>query len=160
VDKLLSTWQRLNNPQSTVEELLKHKDLDVNIKDKYKQIALYFASKWNNIPKNLFRIILEKSTDVNVQDESGNTALNTPNIPIDLFRVILEKSTDVNAQDKHGWTALHWAIAMENRTAVEELLKRKDVDVNLKNKNNQTARFFSTFWKDMPIDLLSILLEK
>jgi E3 ubiquitin-protein ligase mind-bomb len=146
----------------------------------------------------LFRIILEKSTDVNVQEEDGQTALHGAigeenetvvgellkckdvdfnikncvsktalhfaswwkNIPIDLFRVILGKSTDVNAQDKHGWTALHWAIAMENRTAVEELLKRKDVDVNLKNKNNQTARFFSTFWEDMPIDLLSIILDK
>jgi E3 ubiquitin-protein ligase mind-bomb len=172
--------------------------VDVNLKNNYNHTALHYASVWKKMPIDLFRIILEKSKDVNAQEEDGNTALHWAigqenrtaveellkrddvdvnlknnnrrralhcaaewkNMPRNLFRVILGKSTDVNAQDKHGWTALHWAIAMENRTAVEELLKRKDVDVNLKNKNNQTARFFSTFWEDMPIDLLSIILDK
>ncbi|XP_046648369.1 putative ankyrin repeat protein RF_0381 [Daphnia pulicaria] len=188
----------VNRSKTVVEELLKRGELDVKVKYKDNQTVLHLATLWENMPIDLFRIILEKSTDVNVQNEDGETALHCAcrymfktaitellkrkdvdvnmknndnrtslhfatkwkNMPMDLFKNILEKTTDVNAQDKHGWTALHWAIAMENRTAVEELLKRKDVDVNLKNKNNQTARFFSTFWEDMPIDLLSIILDK
>jgi ankyrin repeat protein len=187
-----------NQSEIAVRVLLKRDDVDVNLKTNYNHTALHYASVWKKMPIDLFRIILEKSKDVNAQEEDGNTALHWAigqenrtaveellkrddvdvnlknnnrrralhcaaewkNMPRNLFRVILGKSTDVNAQDKHGWTALHWAIAMENRTAVEELLKRKDVDVNLKNKNNQTARFFSTFWEDMPIDLLSIILDK
>ncbi|EFX78104.1 hypothetical protein DAPPUDRAFT_34417, partial [Daphnia pulex] len=55
---------------------------------------------------------------------------------------------------------LHLAIEQENRTAVEELLKRDNVDVNLKNNYNQTALHYASCWKNMPIHLFRIILEK
>jgi E3 ubiquitin-protein ligase mind-bomb len=181
-----------------VKEMLKRKDVDVNLKNKYNHTALHYAFLWKNMPIELFKIILEKLTDINAQDENGNTALhwaigqenrtaveellkrddvnvnlkNNQNltalhvasvwvdIPIDLFRVILEKSTDVNAQEEDGNTALHLAIMYKSATALKELLKCEEIDFNLNNNKNQTARFLASLCEDMPIDLLSILLEK
>jgi E3 ubiquitin-protein ligase mind-bomb len=187
-----------NKSETAVKELLKHKDVDINVKNNDNHTPLYLASGWNNIPIDLFKKILEKSADINAQDEEGLSALHwaiqcksktavkellkhkdvdvnvkdkdnfTPlhsatlwsNIPIDLFRTILEKSTNVNAQAQNGHTALRLALRKENETAVKELLKHKDVDVNLKNNKNQTALHFAAEWKDMPIDLFRIVLEK
>jgi ankyrin repeat protein len=67
-----------------------------------------------------------------------------------LFKKILEKTTDVNAQDDEGDTALHLAILCESKTAVNILLKRKDVDVSLSNKNEDTAFDLCRKWKDIP----------
>jgi ankyrin repeat protein len=188
----------MSKSKNVVEELLKRKDVDVNLKRNDNQTTLHQASWWKDIPRNLFTKILEKSTDVNVQDKGGNTTLQSAikgenrtaveellkrmnvnvnlknnknktalhrascwkDIPIDLFRVILEISTDVNVQDVRGNTALHWAIYNESKTAVEELLKRDDVDVNLKNNYNKTALYFATKWKNMPIKLFTKILEK
>jgi ankyrin repeat protein len=101
--------------------------------------------------------------DVNVIYNNYYTILHYAsrwNIPIELFRVILEKSTDVNVQDEGGHTALHLAIVQENRTAVEELLRHKDVDVKLKNNENQTALNLCSEWKDIPAHLLKIINKK
>jgi ankyrin repeat protein len=184
--------------ETMTKELLKRKDVDVNLKNNNNGIALHFACLWKDMPIDLFKIILEKSTDINAQARDGNTALHWAiamenrtaleellkckdvdvnlknnynktalhfaavvwkNIPIDLFKKILKKSTDVNAQDnKHGHTALHWAIIGENRTAVEELLKRDDVDVNLKNNKNVTALHYASEWKNIPVELFRVIL--
>jgi ankyrin repeat protein len=189
----------LGENRTAVEELLKCKDVDFNIKNYGNQTALYLSCKWKNIPVELFRVILEKSTNVNAQDEVGTTALHWAtfkqsttaveelikhkdvdvnlknnknqtalhcaavawkNMPIKLFTKILEKTTDVNAQEEDGRTALHWAIKEANKTAVGELLKCKDVDFNIKNNNDRTALFIACFWKNMPIDLFRLILEK
>jgi E3 ubiquitin-protein ligase mind-bomb len=191
-------WATFKQSTTAVEELLKHKDVDVNLKDNDNQMALHYAAVWKKISTELLTKILEKSADVNAQDERGNTALhraiiqenktavkvllkrkeidfnlkNNQNqtalhltsvkkdIPIDLFRMILEISTDVNAQDERGCTALHFAIIFKNRTAVEELLKRMDVNVTLKNNKNQTALNLCSEWKGIPANLLKIINEK
>jgi ankyrin repeat protein len=187
----------VNQSEIAVKVLLRRDDVDVNLKINNNVTTLHFASTWKDIPTDLFTIILEKSTDVNAQDEYGTTALwlaivsKTPTatkellrhkgvdvnlknndnvanlfyaclwkyIPIDLFRIILEKSNDVNAQDEGGWTALHVAIIGENRTALEELLKRKDIDVKLKDNYNHTALHYASRW-NVPIDSFRIILEK
>jgi ankyrin repeat protein len=52
-------------------------------------------------------------------------------------------SENVNKHNKNGDTALHVAIQDKFKTAVNSLLKHKDVDVNLKNNKNQTALHFA-----------------
>jgi E3 ubiquitin-protein ligase mind-bomb len=170
-------WAIRQENRTAVEELLKCKDVDVNLKNNDDRTALHSACAWKNIPIDLFRVIIGKLADINAQEEDGWTALHDAidnqseiavkellkrddvdvnlkdnnnvtalhyaagwkNIPGNLLTKILEKSADVNAQDKDGWTTLHYAIKGENRTAVEELLKRDNVDFNLKNNQNQTA---------------------
>ncbi|EFX78686.1 hypothetical protein DAPPUDRAFT_53225 [Daphnia pulex] len=187
-----------NQSKTVVEELLKHKDVDVNRKNKRNCTSLHLASKWKEIPVDLFKKILKKSTYVNAQDEDGNTALHVAvlnesttaikellkrtdvdvnvrcidnqtalhfaakwtHMPIHYFKEILKKPTDVNAQDQDGQTALHYAILENSKTAVEELLKHKELDVNLKNRDSSTALHFASMWEDIPIDLCRIILEK
>ncbi|XP_046647766.1 uncharacterized protein LOC124337789 [Daphnia pulicaria] len=116
-----------SHSEIAVTELLKRDDVDVNLKWNG-TTALKFACYWNRDRPDLFRLILKKTTDVNAQDEDGNTAL-------------------------------YWAQG--KRTAVEELLKHKDVDVNLKNNSNQTALHCAAVaWKNMPIKLFTKILEK
>jgi E3 ubiquitin-protein ligase mind-bomb len=193
-------WAIILENRTAVEELLKRKDVNVNLKNNNNQTALHSAAQWKDIPIDLFTKILEESTDVNAQTDKGTTALhwatfkqsttaveellkrddvivnlkNNNNVtalhyaccwkddllPIELFTKILEKSTDINAKDENGCTALHLAIALENRTAVEELLKRDDVNVNVNNNNNQTALNLCSKWKDIPAHLLKIINEK
>jgi ankyrin repeat protein len=82
------------------------------------------------------------------------------NIPIDLFTKILGKTTNVNAQDEFERTALHWVMMDKYESAVKELLKRKDVDVNVKDRNNYTAFDYCRAWKNIPLYLFIIIKDK
>jgi ankyrin repeat protein len=123
----------LNQSEIAVKELLKRDDVDVNLKGNKNITALHLACLWNNIPVEMFRVILEKTTDV------------------------------VNVQNEEGCTALHLAMManamLKSETALKELLKRKDVDVNLKNYKNQTALHFASC-KKIPVELFRVILEK
>jgi ankyrin repeat protein len=209
------TWSKTGTKQ-----LLKHNDVKVTIKNNQEQMALHFAAECNNMPINLFKKILKKLTDdqiddvqsdqvqsddgvnklfVNAQDRYGDTALNNTilrkykaavkellkrddvkvtiknnknqtalhlaaqwkNMPIDLFKkILIDKLTEVNAQDVKGSTALHNAIENKSKAAVEELLKRGNVDMTLKNNKNQTALHLASQWVDIPNDLFRLILGK
>jgi E3 ubiquitin-protein ligase mind-bomb len=82
------------------------------------------------------------------------------NMPIDLFRIVLENSDDVNGQDEDGHTALHWAMGEKFETAVEELLKGKDVDVNIKDNCDYSALDLLSAWEDIPDHLFNIFAGK
>ena len=180
--------------------LLAHNDVDFNVKNYTNETPLHLASKREEISSDLFKLILEKSRDINAQDNQGNTALhyailgeseiateellkhsdvnvNIKNyydnitalhfaccwkdIPVDLFNLILENSTDINTPDEDGRSALHWAIFHESEMATKELLAHNDVNVNFKNRNSGTALYSAClYWKDIPVDLFKIILEK
>jgi E3 ubiquitin-protein ligase mind-bomb len=180
------------------KELLKHKDVSVNVKNNDNHTPLHFASWWKDIPMDSFKIILEKTMDINAQDHGGDTALHFairreseiktkellarkdvnvnvtnnyrstplhfasmwPNIPADLFKIILENTTNVNAQDEDGNTALHVAIFFKSEITTKILLAHNDVDVNIKNNDNETALSYASKWKDIPMDLFQIILER
>jgi E3 ubiquitin-protein ligase mind-bomb len=120
----------LHQSKTHVEELLAHKDVNVNVKNVKNQTALHLACKWKK------------------------------DMPMDLFKFILEKTVDINAQDIDGWTALHWAIAKKFDTKVKELLAHSDVDVNIKGEFNYTPLHLTCEWTDIPVDLFQIILDK
>jgi ankyrin repeat protein len=192
-------WAIFLKSEIAVKGLLAHNDVDVNIKNNRNETALSYASKWKDIPMDLFQIILEKSTEINAQDINGDTALywaiirqskivtkillvhkdvdvNVKNdnndtalhwacfwwtdIPVDLFNLILEKSTDINSQNTNGNTALHFAILFKSEIATKALLAHNDVDVNVKNNNNEKALGYVSMWKDIPSDLFKLIKEK
>jgi ankyrin repeat protein len=115
----------------TTKALLAYSDVDVKVKNDYSETALHLASQWPNIPADLFKMILEKSTYV------------------------------INAQDKDGKTALHLAVLFKSEIAVKGLLAHNDVDVNIQNNRNATALIYvSYFWKDIPSHLFKLILER
>ncbi|EFX78100.1 hypothetical protein DAPPUDRAFT_7064, partial [Daphnia pulex] len=110
----------LRMSKRAVKELLNHNSVDVNVKNGANKTALHFASLWNDIP-------------------------------LDLLRIILEKSTNVNAQDANGNTALQLAIVKKCEAMIKELVNHKDVNVNLKNNQNQTELHVASVWKNMSV---------
>jgi ankyrin repeat protein len=135
----------------------------VNAQNVYGWTALHAAI--SNQSEIAVKELLERDdVNVNLKNDDNQTALHLAtmwkDIPMYLYKVILEKSTDVNAKNENGNTALHVAILLENKTAVKELLKREDVDMTLKNNNNQTALNLCSKWKDIPANLLKIINEK
>jgi hypothetical protein len=50
-------------------------DVDVNIKRFKSYAALHEAVQWSDIPLDLFKGILEKTTDVNAPNDDGKTPL-------------------------------------------------------------------------------------
>jgi ankyrin repeat protein len=101
-------WAIEKKSETEVEELLNHKDVDVDIKNNYNDIALHLASKWTNIQMELFNLILEKTTDTNAQNISGWTALDCA-----IFReseiatkaLLAHKDVDVNVKDNQNHTS-------------------------------------------------------
>jgi ankyrin repeat protein len=117
--------------ETAIKALLAHNDVDVNVKTNHKDTALHFASMfWEDMPSDLFKLILERSTDV------------------------------INAQDKDGGTALHFAILFKSEIATKELLAHKDVKVHIKNNRNETALSYASMWKDIPMDLFKLISER
>jgi hypothetical protein len=123
-------------------------------------LALY-GEKWNVAERILDQF---PDYDVNVTNSKGDTPLHLavhPKCKRVLIKKILARmnSKSVNAQNVNGWTALHLAIYNRSEIAVKELLKRDDVDVNLKNNNNETALLYAVEWP-IPANLLKIISEK
>lgn len=76
------------------------------------QTALHFAAAWPTIPVHLFKLIVEKSTDINVQDQSGNIPLNVAlgkRSKIATENLLKLQSLDVNIKNIHNKTVLHFA---------------------------------------------------
>jgi ankyrin repeat protein len=133
---------------------------NVNKTDRFGYTALYYAIHSKSETK-LQELLKREDVDVNItyRYNDGN-ALNLvskhwKDIPSDFLNLILEKTTDVNShsQGKKGHTALHYAIIHESETATKALLAHKDVDVNIKNNNHETALSYASKWKDIPMDL-------
>ncbi|KAI9550632.1 hypothetical protein GHT06_000623 [Daphnia sinensis] len=193
----------IKKSKTAVEELLKCDNLDVNVKGKRRWTALHQAAAWSSVPADLFKKILQKSSDVNAKTILGRTALhlalrtrsatateellscgynqNGPvvdvgdshgktalhyaaewqDIPVDLFRKILQKSANVNAIEKvEEATALHFALDKRSITATKLLLERADVKLDIKNKKHYVPLHLAAQWPDIPPALFNAILHK
>ena len=74
---------------------------------------------------DIINALLECGVDVNIKEESGQTALmeaassHSPRC-LDIIKTLLDAGADVNAKDNDGWTALDFAQR-------NETLKKSDV---------------------------------
>jgi ankyrin repeat protein len=147
----------------TKKILVQTKSENVNKPDQHGQTALHIAII-NESTTFVEEVLKRKDMDVNLKNNKNQTALHFAilwkNMPIDLFRIILENSDDVNGQDEDGHTALHWAMGEKFETAVEELLKGKDVDVNIKDNCDYSALDLLSAWEDIPDHLFNIFAGK
>jgi ankyrin repeat protein len=172
--------------ETAIKELLKHKDVKVTLKDNNMRTALHLAAEWKT-PIDLFKKILKKPADDEVQSDQVQVQSDQVQVQSDQDQVqsdqVLVQSDQVqsdqvqsdqvqqvqsgdivikfvNVQDRYGDTALNNTILSKYKAAVEELLKRDDVKVTIKNNKNQTALNLCSMWKDIPAHLLKIINEK
>ncbi|XP_048243699.1 uncharacterized protein LOC124125868 isoform X2 [Haliotis rufescens] len=110
---------------------------DVTIKDKKGQTALHLAAKANC--KNCVEMLLPMS-DINDQDELGNTALHSlhhyqideliivERVCQETCQIFLDNGADVHIKNKEGKTALHLAAKANCKNCVEMLLPMFDIN--------------------------------
>ena len=111
-----------------------------NVCNEANQTGLMFAAVAGRA-EAVDRLLQEENIIVDARDNNNNTALilsgrlgNT-----DVIQSLLSKGADVNAQNVAGTTALMWAAPMGHSDATTMLLEAEGINVNLQNKNGQTA---------------------
>lgn len=126
-----------------VRELLKHNQVNVNLKDESGIRAIDWACECENLDF-LREILKHPQLDVNAQEVDGVTTLMAAciggytNVVIELLK---HDAINVNAVDKNGDTALIKACLNYNddMDVIHELLVNETVDVNVKNNAGRTA---------------------
>ena len=85
-------------------------------------------------------VLIQQGADVNVQVNSGCTALIIASYfgREDVVGILLQNGADVNHRDDYGRTALIWA-SMEGHKETVQLLLDRGADVNHKNNDGYTA---------------------
>ena len=140
-----------------VKLLLLHKDLNINIQNKYGWIALMFASCYEN--HQVVELLLSKNPDINIQNINGWTALMlaSANGHHQVVKLLLSKHPNINIQDNDGVTALIFASANGNHQVVKLLLS-KDPDINIQNNNGWTALMYASHYGQHQV--VELLLNK
>ena len=136
-----------------VVRLLLEKGADIEIKAKYREMALPMAVKRGH--DSIVHLLLEKGANINAKGMHGETALmnaaRTGNKA--LMQRLLENGADTNAENNLGWTALTIA---PNRDYVWLLLEY-GADVNAKDHLGSTALMKQVWHGD--INAVRMLLE-
>lgn len=138
--------------------------VDFNIKDSYRKTPLNWAAQSRRT--RIVKFLLHRhdvdptSVEINAADEYGRLPLHeaAQRGYTDVIRLLLASGdVDVNVQDDQGDTPLHEAC-WSGVKAVQALLERTDLEINLKGKMDMTALSFAISMSKEDIALL--LLER
>lgn len=136
-------WAVIKEHGHVVAELLKHPNLDPNIKDDLGNTALMFAASKGD-DKIVGALLNHPNIDLNITNNYGVTVLmlvarNGEDKVFDELLKHLDK-VDLNIKDNSGNTALMLAANKGDAKIVGELLKHLDrVDPNIKDGSGNTA---------------------
>jgi ankyrin repeat protein len=147
------------------KKLFSFDEIDINSMNPTGDTSLHLAlngEEWELAEEILKRF---ESYDVNITNSVGDTPLLLAarlKCEIGLFKQILKRtnSENVNKTDRYGNTALHYAMLKKSETEVEELLKREDVDVDIKNRYDGSALHLASKWTNIQMELFNLILEK
>jgi ankyrin repeat protein len=97
------------------------------------------ASGWRFIPDKLFKIIKEKSTDINAKDDNGDTALHMAINKKSIYNMkilLTSKDVDVNVTNNNV-TPIYCAFSWSNNpNDLFEMILKKSADINGQNQND------------------------
>jgi ankyrin repeat protein len=114
--------------------------VNVNARDIYGTTALHCVIDWNQI--EVAGVLLEvEGIEVNAGNFYGTTTLHWAAMYgwIEIARMLLSKGAKVNVKNAAGDTPLHTAATYDQPEIVEILLEHPEIDINAKNKDNETA---------------------
>ena len=150
------------NNIDAVELLLKH-NAKANIRDFTGSTALHYAYKPEVIKK-----LLECVTDVDIQNNKGNTALHNicEKSYFSSIELLLEHGANPNIQNEQGRVPLHYMcmdkkikdeVLQEKSTVFIEVLLKHNANTNIKDRLGNTALHYACI--DNHLDNVELLLK-
>lgn len=128
-----------NGHKEIVQILLKAK-ANINVINTYGVTALISAAITPHL--EIIQMLINNGANINIQDQNGYTILmyaidkNHKNI---IDQILKNSHVNIDIQTNNGNTALHIAVNNGNTKVVEELLLA-NADINIKNKQNKSAK--------------------
>ena len=131
-------WAVINGHKLIVEELLKRKDINIDIVDRWKNTALHLAAETGNT--EIAKLLLDNKANIDAVNEKKRTALHKAviNNNIEIVKLLVNRVANIDAVDKYGNTALNLAILSNNNINLITLLVDEGSDINAKNKKEIT----------------------
>ncbi|RFU79266.1 pfs, nacht and ankyrin domain [Trichoderma arundinaceum] len=129
----------IENSHFDIISLLIETGAYVDYKDESGQTLLFIMQRFVEPEgKLIFQRLIDKGADVNVKNNSGNTALCEAVVHKreDMIKLLIENSADPNIQNHNGQTAL-W-VAYDNEAAARLLLEN-GADPNIQDNDGETA---------------------
>lgn len=126
-----------------VEELLKHKSVDVDRKDKSNRTALSHAAERGHA--KVVQLLLDAEADVNAEDDQGRTPLLAAALSgqTQVIEVLTTAARPKLGATVDGKTALDWSVELGDAAAVSRLLNAyldQDVLVSTKYRSKIDGR--------------------
>jgi len=137
----------LSQNRKDIEELLRSKGGIIS--------SIHVAAQMGDLGG--VKALLEQGTDVNAQDDKGDTALHyaVHGGHKELVEFLIAKGADVNSKDKYGYSPLFSALWYENKDIIK-LLVTKGADVNLKPEKDYPPLHYAVWNED--IDTVELLV--
>ncbi len=124
-----------------LKKLLSFKEVDVNVREKYRYSALMIAiCCYNRTCPEVIEILLSNK-DINIDYKvNGNSALSLALYYgyIDIAKLLIAQGANINVQDTNGNTPLMLAVKSNNIDLVKLLLE-KNADISLKDNEEYDA---------------------
>ncbi|PSN45598.1 hypothetical protein C0J52_17408 [Blattella germanica] len=126
-----------------------------------KKAAIHITTEQGNF-KAISALLQEKITDVNIQDNYGNTALhlsakfyskNPSNMEKCIAILMSQTDIKINKKNIKGLTAIHEAVLAKCRPAIETILKYGNSKVFLENTDRQSNKTIRKLIEDEYKDL-------
>jgi ankyrin repeat protein len=139
---------------ATIEKLLV-RGFDPNTPNEKGVPGLLFAIQ-SESPKSAMLLAKHPSTNLNAQNQSGETPLMLAaiNNQLDLAKVLIERGADIN---KPGWTPLHYAATRGHRDMIRLLLDN-DAYIDSESANGTTPLMLAAY--SAPPLAVKLLLEE
>lgn len=140
-----------------IVEFLLSQNVDVNVQsypDKVTPLALAMVSRHKDIVEKLLRV---KTIDLNLQNTSneGPLILAMHLVDEEVFGMLLDSGADPNIKDERGNTAL--MLGTVRGPGYVRKLIAKGVDLNARNRRQESALFFATYVENE--EIVRLLLE-
>ena len=133
-------WQNQSEALETIEVLLNHPDINVNLKSNHNETALMCACYHNNT-KLVERIGRVPGLDVNALDNDGDTALlwAVQYGNIDCVKAMSKiPGVNCNVKNKRGNAAVMKALKNENKDVFKIMVEFPGVDLTITDTENKT----------------------
>lgn len=132
------------NKQNTLEtyQFLEKNDVNPNVVDAQNRNPLHYIAR-NNKDIAVFKYFINKSVDVNLQDEDGNSPfLNaTNNNTLEVVKLLTNELKDINLKNNDGRSALANAVN-SNSIEIVQFLVEKGANINTIDKDGNTLSYY------------------